>query len=82
MYHMLKLYLFLAMKKFNNAVNGYQCKNHCCGRIYKTKPGIYNHLKYECGVPPKFFCTICNRHFKQPVSYKAHMLNIHKQLLK
>uniref|UniRef100_T1HPZ6 C2H2-type domain-containing protein n=1 Tax=Rhodnius prolixus TaxID=13249 RepID=T1HPZ6_RHOPR len=21
----------------------------CCGKVYRTKPGLYNHQKYECG---------------------------------
>lgn len=74
-------YLFIAMKIMYNGEFGYQCHNQSCGRIYKTKPGIHNHLKYECGVSPKFYCKFCKRFFKQPVSYKAHMLNIHKQLI-
>jgi len=72
---MLKLYLFFADRECR-----YQCYNQSCGRIYKTKSGIHNHLKYECGVKPKFHCTMCDRFFKQPVSYKAHMLNIHKKI--
>lgn len=77
---MLKLYLFLVTDACDIKEIGYRCHNHSCNRTYKSKSGIYNHLKYECGVKPKFYCTICNRYFKQPVSYKAHMLNIHKQL--
>lgn len=77
---MITLYLFLALEIWNNGEKEYRCRNQSCGRIYKTKPGIHNHLKYECGVKPKFHCTTCDRYFKQPVSYKAHMLNIHKQI--
>lgn len=80
---MLKLFLFLAIihaTKLNNGDRGYQCHNKSCGRIYKTRPGIHNHLKYECGVKPQFHCKVCNRYFKQPVSYKAHLLNIHKRI--
>lgn len=76
---MLNYIYFLEAKELNGKP-GYQCQNQSCGRVYKTKSGIHNHLKYECGVTPKFHCKMCNRYFKQPVSYKAHMLNIHKQL--
>ncbi|XP_025197653.1 zinc finger protein 787-like isoform X2 [Melanaphis sacchari] len=72
---------YCTMKIMYNGEFGYKCHNQSCGRIYKTKPGIHNHLKYECGVSPKFYCKFCKRFFKQPVSYKAHMLNIHKQLI-
>lgn len=67
------------MKKIYNGEFGYQCPNQSCGRTYKTKPGLHNHLKYECGVMPKFYCKFCKRFFKQPSSYKAHLINIHKQ---
>lgn len=76
---MLKLYLFLEKKRCDGVL-GFHCHNQSCDRVYQTKSGLHNHLKYECGVKPKFYCEICYRYFKQPVSYKAHMLNIHKQI--
>lgn len=71
--------LFLTGKKPTGELT-YKCHRQSCRRVYKTRSGIHNHLKYECGVKPKFFCNMCNKYFKQPVSYKAHMLNVHKQL--
>lgn len=55
----------------------YNCPNKNCHRNYKTKPGLYNHLKYECNVPPKYHCNICNKKFKQPGNFKIHMKSLH-----
>lgn len=60
-----------------NNENLFNCPNKNCHRNYKTKPGLYNHLKYECNVPPKFHCNICNKKFKQPGNFKIHMKSLH-----
>lgn len=48
-----------------------------CGNLYKYKRGLMSHQKYECGVIPKFNCFECQKSFKQPISYKIHMMNKH-----
>ncbi|XP_025421336.1 longitudinals lacking protein, isoforms A/B/D/L-like isoform X24 [Sipha flava] len=58
----------------------YYCTNQC-GKKYKSKQAISVHMRYECGVKPKFYCQECNKYFKQPVSFKAHMMNVHNQLI-
>lgn len=35
-----------------------------CGKIYTAKASLSNHLRYECGKSPQFFCKLC--------SYKSH----------
>ncbi|XP_073978112.1 uncharacterized protein isoform X2 [Rhodnius prolixus] len=30
-----------------------------CNRYYKSKEGLYNHQKYECGKSPQFQCPQC-----------------------
>lgn len=53
---------------------------HCpnrCGRKYKHKGSVARHLKYECGVNPKFQCIICLKPFKQRINHKIHMIRIH-----
>ncbi|XP_050536139.1 sex determination protein fruitless-like isoform X17 [Daktulosphaira vitifoliae] len=55
----------------------YHCPNVNCGRKYMHRPSLQKHLKFECGVNPKFYCRPCNKYFKQPISYKSHMLNKH-----
>lgn len=49
-----------------------------CGRKYKHKSTLYSHLKYECGVAPKFQCSICNKMFKHKSQLKCHLIAIHK----
>ncbi|XP_050430097.1 zinc finger protein 699-like, partial [Adelges cooleyi] len=58
----------------------YYCTNKC-GKKYKSKQAISVHMRYECGVKPKFYCRECDKYFKQPVSYKAHIMNVHKFLV-
>lgn len=31
-----------------------------CRRSYKYKNNLNRHLRSECGVPPKYICSICN----------------------
>jgi len=56
------------------------CPNDC-GRKYKYKPSLFQHLKFECGVPRKFHCEICYRAFAQKISFRKHMMNKHKVIL-
>lgn len=58
----------------------YYCSNRC-GKKYKSKQAISVHMRYECGVKPKFYCQECNKYFKQPVSFKAHKMNVHKYVM-
>lgn len=51
-----------------------------CGRTYKRKGAVSQHLKYECGVEPKFKCDICDKKFSHKSQMKGHMINIHKTL--
>jgi len=48
-----------------------------CGHKYKYKRGLTQHQNYECGVKPKFYCGLCQRSFKQPTSFKLHMMKVH-----
>lgn len=49
-----------------------------CGRTYKRKQYVARHLKYECGVIPKFDCSICEKKFAYKESLKGHLIKIHK----
>lgn len=45
-----------------------------CGSHYKSKSGLYNHLKYECGVDPQFKCNFCGKTFARHSNMRRHML--------
>lgn len=54
------------------------CSN--CPRKYVHKTSLLKHLKFECGVNPKFFCLFCKKYFKQPSNFKMHMAVAHQIL--
>ncbi|XP_058796136.1 telomere zinc finger-associated protein-like [Phymastichus coffea] len=41
-----------------------------CGKTYKWKKALQNHLKYECGKDPSFFCDRCSYSAK----HKSHVI--------
>lgn len=45
-----------------------------CGSHYKSKSGLYNHLKYECGIDPQFKCKYCGKTFARHSNMRRHML--------
>lgn len=57
----------------------YVCPNNC-GRTYKNKSGVVQHLTYECGIEPKFECHVCNKKFAQKSRKRSHMIAIHKMI--
>ncbi|XP_022182690.1 zinc finger protein 11-like, partial [Myzus persicae] len=52
-----------------------------CGRQYKTKTGFLYHVRVECGKPPEFCCSMCNKKFKHKMSYQRHMILLHRIIL-
>lgn len=69
---------------FESNLIKYSSRYHCpnqCGRHYKGRDGLKRHLKHECGMVPKFSCSVCKRCFYYKDLYKFHMANIHKIIL-
>lgn len=63
----------------NNASNfniTYDCQR--CGRQYKHQSSLNKHLKYECGVLPKFKCPFCPHRCKQKGHMKTHIALRHR----
>lgn len=58
----------------------YHCPNQC-GRHYKQKSGLKQHLKNECGVLPRFVCSICLKSCSYKNVLKLHMATVHNLLL-
>lgn len=48
---------------------------HCpgCFKQYLNRISLNRHLKYECGVDPKFECNICSRRFRHNFTLQTHM---------
>lgn len=53
----------------------YKCKK--CSRTYVTKYSLDSHLKYECGVSPKFQCEYCQMKFKLKGNMLRHIGRVH-----
>jgi len=48
-----------------------------CGRTYKNKGSLKRHLDDECGKPPKHFCDLCEKGFKQKTNFQRHRQTKH-----
>lgn len=55
----------------------YVCPRNC-GRSYNHRATMNRHLKYECGVPPRFKCNVCGKMFAQKVNLNTHLISVHK----
>ncbi|KAK0158735.1 hypothetical protein PV328_009707 [Microctonus aethiopoides] len=58
--------------------NPYPC--HKCGRSYRNKGSLKRHLHDECGKPPQYICSICEKGFKQKANFQRHNATIHGHL--
>ncbi|XP_046663205.1 longitudinals lacking protein, isoforms A/B/D/L-like isoform X1 [Homalodisca vitripennis] len=50
-----------------------------CGRSYKHKHHLVQHLRYECGTEPAFPCPYCSFRTRRKGNLKSHLLFKHKQ---
>lgn len=64
--------------------NGIGCAgdtfNHCClqcGRAYKHRHNLINHMRYECGQSPRFMCPYCGLYTKLKGNFKKHLEKQH-----
>ncbi|KAG8034867.1 hypothetical protein G9C98_007943 [Cotesia typhae] len=53
---------------------------HKCGRSYRNKGSLKRHLHDECGKPPQYICSICEKGFKQKANFQRHNATIHAHL--
>lgn len=59
------------------------CPKHC-GRHYSgvnRKGNLTKHLKYYCGAPRQFQCSICSKKFARKYNLKTHCFCVHKLLM-
>lgn len=50
-----------------------------CGRRYKLKSSLRNHIKWECGKEPQFQCPFCSYRAKQKMHVVRHLERMHKE---
>lgn len=48
-----------------------------CGRRYKQKCTLNRHLKFECGIQPRFKCDMCGKFFRHTFTLKFHLADVH-----
>ncbi|KAG8259319.1 hypothetical protein J6590_014788 [Homalodisca vitripennis] len=53
-----------------------------CGRKYKHNYLLRRHLQYECGIEPRFSCSLCPYKGNYRQSLQSHMVLKHKDLFK
>lgn len=58
---------------------GFLCSK--CGNGYIAMKSLIRHLKYECGLTPRFKCPYCNSRAKQKAHIKDHIQRKHKSKL-
>lgn len=51
-----------------------------CGKLYKYKSSLTNHMKFECGLAPKFHCNYCSYKTFQKGNLKTHVARKHQKL--
>ncbi|CAG9818624.1 unnamed protein product [Phaedon cochleariae] len=67
-------------QQFARDKNGrYMCPS--CISTYKQKGHLVRHIRYECGIDPKFTCHICFRKFKHKCNLNYHHIILHKEQL-
>jgi transposase-like protein len=53
-----------------------------CGKMYKYLSSLNLHLKFRCGVEPKFKCESCKKRFALKHHWRRHMISVHNNILK
>lgn len=65
---------------FDSFGNGIGERNYCykCGRSYKKKAALTEHLKWECGKDPSFGCPFCRHRSKRKSNMRKHIRFVHR----
>ncbi|XP_026830802.1 zinc finger protein 813-like [Ooceraea biroi] len=56
----------------------FPCPNRNCGRVFNWKRNLTRHLKYECGLQPRFKCPYCDYYGKLKGNVSKHLIRRHK----
>ncbi|KAJ4427505.1 hypothetical protein ANN_25153 [Periplaneta americana] len=60
----------------NEQLKKHKCEN--CGKEYKWKQGLLNHVRMECGKDPQFHCDICTYKTHRKGNLTRHLILLHK----
>lgn len=55
------------------------CLNNC-GKSYKHKYSLTQHMNYECGGKKNFSCHVCKKNYGRKYSLKKHLILTHQIL--
>jgi DNA-directed RNA polymerase subunit RPC12/RpoP len=61
---------------FQQSTEGFKCKN--CGKSYRWKTSVYNHLRLECGKEPRLQCPYCPYRAKLNWNLQKHIRSKHR----
>lgn len=73
-----KTIFVLGMEELINADGRFGCTK--CQNSYTQITNLRRHLKYECGIPPQFECSICRKRFVYKFRMKQHQMLTHAHL--
>lgn len=51
-----------------------------CPSVFRQKPSLTRHIKYECLQPPRFACPYCNHRSKKTSDIYVHVRRKHPSL--
>jgi DNA-directed RNA polymerase subunit RPC12/RpoP len=60
---------------FHQSTQGFKCRN--CGKSYRWKTSMYNHLRLECGKEPQLQCPHCPYRAKLNWNLQKHIRSKH-----
>lgn len=49
-----------------------------CGKCYKWKASLRNHVRNECGKEPQYKCDLCTYSTRQKGNFLRHLASMHK----
>lgn len=64
----------------SGTIGSFHCPNGC-GRKYKYKGNLSQHLKNECGKEKQFECEFCNKRFTHKSTVKKHAYLLHNKII-
>nr|XP_012226003.1 PREDICTED: longitudinals lacking protein, isoforms A/B/D/L-like [Linepithema humile] len=56
----------------------YSCPNSNCNKSFNWKGNLSRHLRYECGLLPRFKCPYCTYCCKVKADVSKHITRKHK----